>query len=603
MLSNLSSHQLSFLIILGCTLVLLISERIRKDVVALLVILALYLAGLLTSDQAVSGFSSEPAIVVAAIFVLTGALHQTGLSDRIGAWISRLAGAGYNRMILVIMPAVAVLSAFTHHVMTTAMMIPVILNLSRERKIAASKLLMPMSFAASLGTAITIIGAPAFLVASATLKSGGRRGLGIFEIAPIGLSLSLIGTVFVLLVGRFLLPTRETGEDTSDLFRLDKYLTEVIVLPNSGFKGKSLAEIEASEQYHFNLIGWLRNGRRLRRPLEKYRFEEGDILLVHATPEDILNIQNEAGVDLHPIKQYGDESHKPASGEDEKDTTDALVQAIIAPDSDLIGRTMGEIDFRRRFGPVVVGLWRQDTWLHQELSKVQLREGDVLLLLGTDESLARVGNDPNFLMLIPFQGEFRPRRKARRAGLIMLLSVIAAASNLMTLEMAVLAGALAMILTGCLTPRQAYKSMDAQLYIFIAGAIPLGAAMEKTGTAALFATGLKMAIGGLNEVAVLFILFAITGMITQFMSDAATTALLAPVAMELARVLGHSPEAYVVTVAMASVVSFITPIGHHGNLLIYGPGRYQFADFVKVGTPLTILIGITVSVLAHLIWG
>lgn len=602
MLSNLTSPQISFLLILGCALALLISERIRKDVVALLVILALYLAGLLTSNQALSGFSSEPAIVVAAIFVLTGALHQTGLSDRIGVLISRLAGAGYNRMILVIMPAVALLSAFTHHVMTTAMMIPVILNLARERKIAASKLLMPMSFAASLGSAITIIGAPAFLVASATLKRGGRPGLGIFDIAPIGISLSVLGTLFILLVGRFLLPTREGGEDTSDLFRLDKYLTEIIVLPNSVYKGKSLAEIEASDHYHFNLIGWLRNGRRLRRPLEKYRCEEGDILLVHATPEDIVNIRDEAGVDLHPIKKYGDESQKQVKSEEAKDTTDALVQAIIAPDSDLIGRTMGEIDFRRRYGPVVIGLWRQDTWLHQELAKVQLREGDVLLLLGTDESLARIGNDPSFLMLIPFQGELRPRRKARRAGLIMLASVMAAASNLITLEMAALAGAVAMILTGCLTPRQAYRSMDAQLYIFIAGAIPLGAAMEKTGTAALFANGLKMALGGVNEIVVLLILFAIVGLITQFMSDAATTALFAPVAMELARLLGHSPEAFVVTVAMAAVVSFITPIGHHGNLLIYGPGHYRFADFVKVGTPLTILIGIAVSVLAHLLW-
>ena len=219
MLGNLTAPQLYFLAVLIIAFTLFLTEWIRNDVVALLIVLALYVTGILKPTEALSGFSSEPAIVVAAIFVLSAALHHTGLSDTLGAWIGRLAGSSYTGAIAVIMPSVALLSAFTHHVSTTAVMLPVTLDLSREKNIPASKLLIPLSFAASLGTTITIIGAPAFLIASSVLQQSGRPGLGILSIAPIGLSLSLLGTIFMLLVGRFLLPNRKGNAETATHFR------------------------------------------------------------------------------------------------------------------------------------------------------------------------------------------------------------------------------------------------------------------------------------------------------------------------------------------------------------------------------------------------
>jgi di/tricarboxylate transporter len=205
-------------------------------------------------------------------------------------------------------------------------------------------------------------------------------------------------------------------------------------------------------------------------------------------------------------------------------------------------------------------------------------------------------------MMVPFQGEARLRSKAPLAAAIMLGTVVLAALNLLSIEIAALAGAAAMILTRCITPRQAYRSIDARIYVFIAGALPLGAAMQKSGASELLAGWLQGAVGGWNQTLILLLLFAIVGTLTQFMSDAATTALFAPVAAALAGALGQSPEAYVVTVAMASVASFLTPIGHHGNLLVYGPGRYRFADFVRVGAPLTILVAVVVALLAPVIW-
>jgi di/tricarboxylate transporter len=249
-----------------------------------------------------------------------------------------------------------------------------------------------------------------------------------------------------------------------------------------------------------------------------------------------------------------------------------------------------------------VGLWRKDGWLDQEISKVRLRANDVLVLEGDAESLANVANDPAFLMLVPFHGESKPRRRAWLAGLIMLATILLAAFNLMTIEMAALTGAVAVVLARCINIRQAYSSIDARIFVFIAGAIPLGVAMQKTGTATMLAGWLQHAVGGWPERATLLALFAVVAIITQFMSDSATTAVFAPVAVALAQALGRAPEPYVVTVAMASVVAFLTPIGHHGNLLVYGPGRYKFGDFVKVGAPLTVLAAVVVVMLTPIIW-
>lgn len=597
---NLTPQQISFFVILIAALALLMTEKLRNDVVAILIVLALYLTGILTPQEALSGFGSEPAIVVAGIFVITGALHLTGLSDAIGTWIGRLAGNSFSRMIAVIMPSVALLSAFTHHVTTTAVMLPVTLNLSKERNVPASKLLMPMSFAASLGTTITIIGAPAFLVASSSLQQVGRPGLGVFDIAPIGLSLSLLGTIFMLLIGRFLLPSRQGAEDTGNRFRLDNYFTELMTLEGSPLLDKTLAEVKQNDAYQFTVVGWIRNGRRLRRPFVRHRISAGDILMVRTTPEDLIAFREEKGVELHPIAKFGEDSAK-LNG-DKEDVAENFVQVIIAPNSDLIGRNLSEVDFHKRYGALVVGLWRQQGWLQQSLAKIRLREGDVLLLQGDAEALANINNDRNFLMMVPFHSEVRPRRKAPLAGLIMLATIVVASLNLMTLEMASLAGALAMVLTRCVTARQAYRSIDQRIYVFIAGAIPLGAAMQKSGSAKLLASWLQDAVGGWHEFAILLMIFAIVGIVTQLMSDSATTAVFAPVAVALATALGHAPEPYAVTVAMAAVAAFITPIGHHGNLLIYGPGRYQFMDFVKVGTPLTILVGLVVAFMSPLLW-
>jgi di/tricarboxylate transporter len=595
-------HNVFFGILLVAFAVLA-TERIRNDLVAVLIILSLAAAGLLSPKEAVAGFSSEPAIVVVSVFVLSAALHFTGVSETLGHGVGRLAGGGYARAVGVMMSAVALLSAVTHHVTMTAVMLPVTLDLANRQRVPPSKLLIPLSFAASLGTTITIIGAPAFLVASAVLKEVGRPGLGIFALAPIGLAISALGTLYMMTVGRLLLPERRGSAAGAERFELDRYFTEVAILADSPFADRTIADLENDARYRFKVVGVVRDGRRAPEPLHDRTLSEGDVLLVRAAPEDLIAFRQEAGLELHPVHQYERTTTTKTKDKDDDDAevAERLVQAIIAPGSDLVGRTLAETEFRRRYDVIVVGLWRKDGWLEEELSRIPLRGGDVLVLRGDEDALARVATDPRFLMMVPFHGQPRPRRKAPLAALIMA-GTVAAASIGIPLELAGMAGALAMVLTRCLTAGQAYRAIDGRIFVFIAGAIPLGTAMKNSGASDLIAGWLEGALQGWSPFLVLLVLYAVVAVVTEFMSDAATTALLAPLAAALAQGLGHPPEPYVATVALASVTAFLTPMAHHGNLVVYGPGGYRFGDFARVGTPLTILIAITIAAIAPLLW-
>jgi di/tricarboxylate transporter len=441
MLTSAEVQQLYLFIILVGAIILLFTEWIRLELTAILIILALSISGLLEPHDALSGFSSEPAILLVSIFVLNGALYHTGLSAQLGDWISRLAGKSFERAIAVVMPSVALLSAFTHHVTITAIMLPSILNLAQTNKIPASKLLMPMSFAASLGTAITIIGAPAFLITDGLLRQSGGSGLGIFSIAPIGLALTLVGTLYILVFGRFLLPAHHGADDAIDHFRLDGYYTELVILPDSALVGKTISQIEELQKTDFRVLAWYRGNTPRGKPFGSKKVQAEDVLLVRTNPDKLATIQHEPGIALRPLHKYEKEFTESQEGDHNKDDLfSRMVQSILAPRSELIGKTIGQVDFLQNYGIIVVGVWRQKGWLRTELSRVKLNEGDVLVMAGNDTSLKRISEDPSFLMLVPFKGEPKPQHKARLAGVIMILSVVVATLGLLPVEIALLAG-------------------------------------------------------------------------------------------------------------------------------------------------------------------
>lgn len=585
-------QQTLFLLILAGALYLFISERLRVDVTAMLTLLALVVTGVLDSKQALSGFASEPAIIVAAVFVISGGLAATGLTERIGQGIGRAAGKRESRAIAVVMPMVAALASFTHHVMVTAMMLPILSRFAQARGLSVSRLLMPMSFAASLGTTLTLVSAPAFLLADNLLERSGE-GLGIFSITPIGLALVVIGVVYMLLA-RWLLPKRFGAAGDSDYLRLDRYRTELLIVEGSRWSTRPLAELQKSLGDKFRLLGWMRDGKLRADLTASSPLLSGDVLLVEASADALASLHADEDLDLYAVARFGD--HAGGDGEPQ------LVQALVAPGSEFIGHSIGELNFARRFHAVIAGLWRRDEYVAPRLADARLRESDLLVLWGRPSRFAELAAHHGFLMLVPFAGEARRRVRAPLALVILALTVLAAATEWLPAPLAFLLGAVAMVATRCVDIDQAYREIDVRIFVMIAGVIPLGIAMEQTGTAQLLADGLLRIVAGWPALAVLLVLFALAALLTQILSDSATTVLLGPIALELAQAIGLPPTPFVVCTALGAVVAFLTPIGHHGNLLILGPGQYRFHDFVRIGLPLTALIAFVSAWMARWLW-
>lgn len=586
-------HQILFLLILAGSLYLFVSERLRVDVTAMLTLLALVLTGVLDAKQALSGFASEPAIIVAAVFVISGGLAATGVTERLGQWIGRAAGQAEWRAVLVIMPAVAALSSFTHHVMVTAMMLPIVTRFAQARGLSPSKLLMPMSLAASLGTTLTLVSAPAFLLAADLLERTRSGELGIFSITPIGIALVLISIPYML-VARWLLPRRGGQAADEDWMQLGSYRTELRIVEGGRWSTRPLAELAGALGDRFRMMGWMRDGH-VRRDLgDASPLIAGDVLLVEASADALASLHDDAGLDLDAVARFG--AHVDGDGEPQ------LVQALVAPASEFIGRSIRELDFARRFHAVVAGLWRRNGVHQLRLTDSRLREGDLLVLYGRPSRLAELASHHGFLMLMPFGGEPKRRVRAPLALAILAATVLCAATEWLPAPLAFLFGAVAMVATRCVDVEQAYREIDVRIFVMIAGVIPLGIAMESTGTAKLLADGLLHVIAGWPPLAVLLVMFAAAALLTQILSDGATTVLLAPVALVVAKALHLPPTPFVVCTALGAVVAFLTPIGHHGNLLILGPGQYRFSDFLKIGLPLTALIAFVSAWMARWLW-
>ena len=585
-------HIALFLVIVAGALVLFMSERVRIDVAALLVIVVLAYSGLLPVAEAMAGFSSEAALITASVFVISAGLAATGLADSVGGWIGALAGASEWRTLLVVMPTVAVVAAFTHQLMVVAMMLPVLLHLARERGLSPSRLLMPMAFAASLGTTITVLGAPAFLLTSSLLHRSGLHALGVFSVLPLGVALTLVGTLYMLLL-RWALPRRSSEDTDTPLGGLSRYFTEITLPAGSRWAGRTMEEFLAQYGTHLQVVDWMRAGVSLPHPFAPLALLEGDVLLVQASPEEIASFVAQPDLVLHAVAQAGETL--PLGLSERAQGKARLFEAMLAPQSALIGQTLAGVDFPGRFGVIAVGLWRRDGWFGGELARTRLEAGDLLVLWGPPEHFRSVAEYRGFLTLSPFKADTRLRHKARLALGILAASVAAAASGLVPPALAFMSGALAMVLSGCVPIDQGYRAIDLRPFLMIAAAIPLGVAMERSGTAAWMAQGLAHLAEGWPPFAVLLLLFSAAALLTQLLSDTATAALLVPIAIAFSEQVAISPIAAAVTVTTGAVAAFLTPIGHHGSLLVLRAGNYRFHDFLLLGLPLTVLIGLVTA--------
>lgn len=567
------------------------TERVPVDVVALLVLCALLLSGVLTTGEGMVGFGSPATLTVAAMFVLSAGLSQTGALTALGQALIRH-GKNETWLLVLVMLGTAVVSPFINNTAAVAVFLPLVVAAARSRKVAPSKLLIPLSFASQFGGVCTLVGTSTNLVVNAFAETAGLRGFSLFEFAGLGAIMVVSGTVYFLLVGRHLLPERGPSQLT-EAYDLGEYITELRVMPDSPLVGKTVTESKLGEAHDITVLEILR-GERAIWSLRSEALVGGDVLLVRGEVKELFKLKEAMGLEMEPQFRLEDSSLK--GGEME------MVEAVVAPRSDLVGRTLRKIDFYWRYKSVVLALHRRGHALRKQVASVRLRVGDALLLLGPRETIARLRDDQNFILLGPRRDVAVDRRGAPVAlgivGAVMLLVAL----KLLPVATAALLGCAAMALARCIRPEDAYRAIDWRVIILLAGVFPLGLAIEKTGAARMLVDGALEIARGAPPEAVLCCLYVMTAVLTEVMSNNAAAAILAPVAISTAAGLGLDPRPFLVAVTFAASTSFATPVGYQTNTMVYNAGGYRFADFLRVGIPLNILFCVLATIFIPRFW-
>lgn len=771
--------------ILLVSLILFISEVIRMDLVALLVLGALAVSGLVSADEAFAGFSNSAVITVWAMFILSAGLTRTGIADIIGRQVMRLAGRREIAMIVVIMITAAVLSAFMNNIGVAALMLPVVVDVARRTRIPPSRLLMPLAYATLLGGLMTLIGTPPNLLVSEVMTQNGYAPFGLFDFTPLGGAVMGAGVLFVALFGRFLLPRgksvrskHQSQRSLRNRYKLQERTFMLRVPEASVLVGKTLGESRIGASTGLIILALVRFGRSDTLPSRQTRLKGGDGILVQGRLDQFrelqrwsdLVIEREAPVlksmvaakiayaeveldegsplvselirhaafrtrfnvsvagirrgktyrvtnlayiplragdrilvqgeieDIDELQKYADFSKvtpltdeqlseqysteermfvvrlpkysdladatlaksrladvfdfrvvaifregklkvMPRGKEDlvggdllliegqaedldvlrglqeleietkvsaNRGTLDSerltLLDATLDPRSSLTGKTVGELNFRERYGIELAGIWREGGPVGAELSEERLQIGDALLLLGPHERLQLLSNDSDFLILTPLGQEPPDTRRAPLAAFIMFCVVASVMAGYAPIAVAAVVGSSIMILTGCLNMEQAYHAIDWRAIFLIAGMLPLGTAMQDSGAAAFLASQVMELLGDAGPWPVIMGLYVLTAAATMIIPTAALVVLMSPIVLSAMSDLGLSPETAMIAIAMAASASFTSPISHPANILVMGPGGYRFIDYIKLGVPLTILVFVMVMVLLPILW-
>jgi len=772
--------------ILAIALILFISEVIRMDLVALLVLCSLAVTGLVSSSEAFAGFSNSAVITVWAMFILSEGLTRTGIADIIGRQVMRLAGRREIAMIIVIMITAGVLSAFMNNIGVAALMLPVVVEVARRTRIPPSRLLMPLAYATLLGGLTTMIGTPPNLLVSEAMTQNGYASFALFDFAPLGGAIMIIGIIFVALVGRFLLPKiksdrgrHQSQRSLRSRYKLQERTFMLRVPLDSVLVGKTLGESRIGASTGLIILALVRFGRSETLPGRQTTLRGGDGILVQGRPDQFRELQrwsdlviereapvlksmvaskvayaeielaegspleselirhagfrtrfnvsvagirrgktyrltNLAYVPLRAgdrilvqgeieavaeLENFADFSNvNPVTDEElsERYSTEermfvvrlpkysglaeatleksrladvfdfrvvaifregelnvmprgkevlvggdllliegqhedmdvlrglqeleietssvsanrgtleserlTVMDATLDPRSNLAGKTVGELNFRERYGLELAGIWREGGPVGAELAEERLQIGDALLLLGPHERLKLLSNDSDFLILTPLGQEPPDTRRAPLAAFIMLCVVLSVMAGYAHIAVAAVVGGSVMVLTGCLTMEHAYRAIDWRAIFLIAGMLPLGTAMQDTGAASFLADQVMLLLGDAGPWPVIMGLYVLTAMATMIIPTAALVVLMSPIVFSAMADMGLRPETAMMAIAMAASASFTSPISHPANILVMGPGGYRFVDYIKVGVPLTIIVFITVMVLLPMLW-
>ena len=588
------------LISLLVALVLFGTEKLPVDVVGILLVIGLVLTGVLTVGEGFSGFGDNVIITIAGLFVLTGGLIKTGLVDLIGRRLYKIAGNNEFLLTALIMGLAAATASVLKNTTTTAMFLPVVIGLADRAKIPPSKLLMPLAFGAILGGSCTLIGTSTNLAVSGAMQRYGMEGYSMFELTPVGIITVAVGMIYMLFVGRKMLPSRGGEESFTEQYHIREYISELLVLPGSHLIGKTLSEANLNVALDLNVLGIIRNNDPKIAPNSRERIELNDLLIVEGKLTNILNVKVEAGLEIKADFKLNDDILE--GGEVE------LFEVMVMRDSSIAGRTLKNLRFRQNYDLTVLAINRRGETFLEKLSEVRLKFGDVLLVQGERKKIEPLVVDGEMLLLEDVSAGSMRTEKRRWAlaafGLFLALSLTKVVTGGLVdipLAICVLLGVLLLLATKTIRHSELYSLIDFRLLVLIACMMSFGVAMEKTGTDKFLAALIVQYFEQFGAVAVLAGFFVLTVALTQPMSNQAAALVVLPVAVKTAVVLGLNPRTFAVAITYTASFSFITPL-EPACVLVYTPGRYKFMDFVKIGTILTIVVFIVAILLVPIFW-
>lgn len=581
------------LAILFLTLVLFSFEWVSVDIVALGVLAALILTGLIEPQQAFAGFGSDTIIMILCLLILTSALVRTGVVTLVGDWLARQAGLSRSRVLIVVMVGAALLSSFISNTAATAFFVPIVMGLSQKLRVSSSRLLMPLAFASILASSVTLVGTSTNIVVSGLMTRYGMKPLGMFELTSIGLPIVLIGILYMSLIGNRLVPDRSHSDKLTEEFNLRPYLTDITILPGSPFTGKTLREIGMGRDFDLTVLRLTRGSETVMAPGADFRLLEGDILTVEGQAQDIYKIQT--------AKHLGVIGNPPLSDTDFQTDDFRLAEVLILPRSPLIGGTLLDMRLREEHQIQVLAINRHEETIHRKIAAIPLRMGDVLLVQGRSNELSALERNNTFRIMGTLDHRLPNMRRAGVATAIFAGSLLIASLGWLPVTVSLLVGVVLVFLTRCITPEEAYRDVEWKALILITGMLAFGTAMETTGTARFLADQIVRLFGHTQPVWLLSGFFLLTVALTQPMSNQAAAVVVLPVAIQSALQLDLNPRTFSVMIAVAASTSFITPL-EPSCLLVYGLGRYRFMDFIKVGSLLTVFIFILAIVLVPMIW-
>ncbi|MES2737181.1 MAG: SLC13 family permease [Verrucomicrobiota bacterium] len=577
--------------LLLAAVVLFATEKISVDLVTLALLCVLVMTGILDVREAFAGFGNEVIVMLGSIFVIGAALRDTGVLDSLGNLLARTTGGHPRRVVAGMMSGVGMISAFMNNTTVTAMFLGPVIGMARRLKISPSRLLMPLSFASILGGTCTLIGTSTNVAVSGAMKQRGLDEVGMFDITPIGLVIFITGLIYLVLVGMRWVPERDRAEHANGDAHIREYLSEVVILPNSPLIGQVAFQSDFSV-LEFQVVKLRRHEMEL--PIGPHtQFEEGDIVLVAGKVQNLIKVKKIEGIDIQEDVQLR------RSG---VDTSDASVaEVVLTPRSSLVGQTLRSSNFRRRTGLSVLALLRGDRTLNDHMADVVLHAGDLLLLQGPYDRFQKFEQEAEMVVITEHSYATSARKRGIATLIAFAVAVTASSLGFLPASIAFLLAALVALATRCITLDTAYENIDWRLLILIGGMTAFGTAMAKSGADELLAGIVTHWLSPYGALTVMAGFCVLTILLTQPMSNAAAALVVLPIALQAAEKLGADPRAFGIAIMLSASISVLTPF-EPSCILVYGPGKYRFSDFIKVGSGLTVVTLAVILLLVPVFW-